>query len=688
MRRVSIIFFLFISLFTAYAVRAYPYPIQVTQPDGSTLSILIKGDEFFHYTTTLGGHIIAQGADKYYYYASYDTGRLILSSHRVSPYSARPSSLSSTSFPKEVAIRTREANIRLFSMAPSSKVKSYRTVVIPVQFYDVKFSISPARQHFENMINQKGYSENGATGSAKDYFDDNLKDSVDIRFDVADVVTLPNTLAYYGSNSETDSLSIKYDVNIKQFVKDACSKADPFVDFSQYNSVFIYYAGYSEAEGGGADAIWPLSWDMNSTSLVLDGAKISAFSCASELHGADGNSPSGIGIFCHEFGHILGLVDLYDTDYEEGGQGKGLWGSLSLMDFGCYNNKGRTPPYFCAIDRELVGYSKILSFDKGKTYTLGPINEKFEIYKVNTTVKDEYFLFEVRQEEGWDRFIGGNGMLIYHIDKSNNVAGSITSSVRWRTNTINCFSGHECADLVEAMPSAVSVKQIFFPGTGNVSEITSVSNPPLAGWNLHNVGIKLTNIKSVMGGVSFLVSEDNDEKLLNVINPSINAFQQEAVVTWESDMNILAKWGVRWKLNNESVTIYNERTVNKKECRIDGLEGGKDYLCELYYIGNTNNGDTLRVNFKTIEVNSPYPFIYGIKNKYSVGDTIDLRLFNILDAVNSISWFVDDRPVPGGQYIFQSTGKKVLSVEIEYSLDKSVETIKRSVNVIKNKDDE
>lgn len=693
MRRVSIIIFLFVSLYTAYAVGSYPYPIQVTQPDGTVLTILIKGDEHFHYTTTTGGRIIAQGKDKFYYYASYESGKLLISQTRVSPYTPCPMGVSAFSVPAESMIKIRQASISRFSSSAAVKsaksaVKAVRTIVIPVQFQDVSFAIQPAKQHFDNMINQEGYSENGATGSAKDYFKDNLSDSIDIRFDVAEVVTLSKPLAFYGANAETDSVVTQYDVNIKQFVIDACNAVDKSVDFSLYTSVFIFYAGYSEAEGGGSDAIWPLSWNLSSPLLTLDGVKIYTFSCASELRGADGDFPSGIGTFCHEFGHVLGLEDLYDTDYEEGGQSKGLWGTLSLMDFGCYNNQGRTPPYFCAIDRELIGCSPALSLEKDKSYTLQPINRKYEYYKVPSSVKDEYFLIEVREEAGWDAYIGGSGMLIYHIDKSSNIAGAITASLRWTTNTINTFSGHECADLVESMPSAVNIRQVFFPGIGNITSFTSLTTPPFAGWNLKNVGIKLTQIKNTSAGVSFSVSEDSDERLLKVLKPDITAYQQEALIAWDTDLDISAKWGVRWGEKSVPDSMYNERIVSKRECVMDGLEGEKEYSCEVFYIGNNSNGDTLSTHFKTVKVNSPYPYIYGIKNEYSVGDTLKLKLFNVLELTNSIEWYADGQKIDSQNYIFISEGKKKISVRITYSSDKTVEIIEKEVNVNMANEDE
>ena len=144
--------------------------------------------------------------------------------------------------------------------------------------------------------------------------------------------------------------------------------------------------------------------------IRIKGVRIGLVSCASELSGSDlgmeGSAiPAGIGTFCHEFGHFLGLTDLYDTDYGSGGMSSCLWGRLSLMDEGNYNNSGRTPPYFCAIDREQAGILTYEDAAAGTSVSLPPIHECGWAVRINTSTPGEYYLLEHRTESGWDAYI-------------------------------------------------------------------------------------------------------------------------------------------------------------------------------------------------------------------------------------------------------------------------------------------
>ncbi|MBO7764404.1 MAG: M6 family metalloprotease domain-containing protein, partial [Bacteroidales bacterium] len=320
MARVTIIILLMLVSAITKATPAYPYPIEVRQPDGSTIYMLLKGDENLRYRTSLMGDRMVLN-EKGYYVPTFKA-----------PTPARASICN-----------------------PIPMAGSISTLIIPVQFQDIRFSIKDPKTHFNNMMNSKGYSENNATGSVKDYFDDNLKNFIRVTFDVANVVTLDKEMAYYGENKE-DNLSNEsvYDLKVEEMIREACSKINPETNFAKYQYIFVYYAGYSEAEGGDPDTIWPASLDLSSSPIYLDGTNIVKVGFASELRGATGKTPSGIGAFCHEFGHILGFKDLYDTDYEDNGRSKGMWGTLSLMDYGCYNNQGRTPPYFNAIEWETL----------------------------------------------------------------------------------------------------------------------------------------------------------------------------------------------------------------------------------------------------------------------------------------------------------------------------------------------
>ena len=100
----------------------------------------------------------------------------------------------------------------------------------------------------------------------------------------------------------------------------------------------------------------------------------------------------------------------------------------------------RTPHYFCAIDRELAGTALYMSVSEGMTVSLEPSSIQGTTIRIPTSTNGEYYLVENRQQTGWDSYIGGSGMLIYHIDKSENIVDGITASMRRKTNLINAYA--------------------------------------------------------------------------------------------------------------------------------------------------------------------------------------------------------------------------------------------------------
>ena len=218
-------------------------------------------------------------------------------------------------------------------------------------------------------------------------------------------------------------------------VMEACKLADEKIDFKKYDqdgdgevdNVFVFFAGLDEASGAEEDHIWSHAWfimDGAGEDLFLDGVRINRYACAAELEGNtyDKSYMTAIGTFCHEYSHTLGLPDFYDTDYPEGGFAAALWLCTSLMDGGNYNNNGNTPPYFNAIEREILELSQPVVISEPGTYEMLPIN-KGTYYRINTTTENEYFLLEYRDNSLWDKYIGGSGVLVYHIDKSTKDAG-------------------------------------------------------------------------------------------------------------------------------------------------------------------------------------------------------------------------------------------------------------------------
>ncbi len=526
---------------SAYAVKAYPGPIQITQPDGSVITIHKHGDEFLNWTTC-GGHLVKQGPDGFYYLAEFSAqGAVQATAARVQPGLSIQGP--STVFPPAVA-RQRAQQLRqdlarefgarsdvsrlLPGLTPNVKgpaqsiaIGQKKFLVILAAFSDLAFNSATAQNDFFNLLNQDGYAGNGGTGSVWNYFYENSSGAFDPQFDVVGPVTLSRSFSYYGANDDEGK---NMAVRAREMVIEAIRIVDQNlgVDFSQYDNdgdgtidnVFVYFAGHNEAEGGGENTIWPHAWSTYDQSITVDGVTTSSYACTSELRAAAGTSMSGIGTYCHEFGHVIGLPDFYDTDGDENGAARGL-GAFSLMSGGNYNNLGRTPPYLNVIERTLLSWrpDSFDELDQEKQYELGPVSEN-QAYATLTGKDGEFFVYEYRKKDGWDANLPNSGLLIYHIDMSDNIVGDVSAIDRWRSwNGINSHASHQCFDLVEAVypESAISFdNQIPFPGTKKNTSFTDTSSPAAVDFAGNPTGVYLVNIADNGDRASFTVTKSAD----------------------------------------------------------------------------------------------------------------------------------------------------------------------------------
>lgn len=478
----------------AYAVRAYPYPITVTQPDGTTLTIQIHGDEFLNWTTA-GGRLVEKGQDGFYYLASFNSdGTKSLSKTRVSSNSlASFASSGNTVRPPQAAIAA--AKIKRQSIArignPDLATGEHRFLVMLIEFADLEFTIDNPNEQFRRLLNEEGYSDNGGTGSSYDYYYQNSGGRFDPTFDIVGPIKVSGNHAEYGNDRGSTAAS--------RLLAEACRLADSQIDFSIYDqdgngtvdNIFFYFAGHNAAEGGGDDCIWPHQWQLYTQhvgTITCDGVSLNtSYACTSEYRGT-GSTMAGIGTFTHEFGHVIGLPDFYDADYEENGNAAGP-GTLSLMASGSYNNNGCTPPYLSGFERSMLGWLDLTEWEESGTKTLKPVHEN-EAYTTPTATDGEFYVYEYRDGTGWDQYVGGTGVAIYHVDRSAQYLS------RWERNEVNNYENHECYDLIESSGNkwASYNSDKLYPGSTNNREFSSTSTPAAEDWKGNPTGFNLTNI--------------------------------------------------------------------------------------------------------------------------------------------------------------------------------------------------
>ncbi len=708
-------------------------PVYCEQPDGTSFSAIIRGDEFFKIITTEAGCAITQDSDGWWCYAYYDDdGAKRCSGWKVGSNAPADVISESRNIPlQKLAVLAKQQRSflpaeekpilkRIFEQrgvdtrSSDSEPVVKHGLIILAQYKDIKMKYG--RDDFNKMLNQDGYNRFGATGSANEYFKDQFGDRIDFKFDVSDVVTLENDREYYGGNSDSGG-----DKNAAQMVIEACNALDSKLDFSIYDddgdgkvdNVFVFFAGKDEADGGGEDCIWSHAWDIYSgtgQTLVLDGKQISRYACTAELDGS--NNIASIGAFCHEYFHIFGTVDLYDTDYEmSGGIAAGTWGRTSLMDCGNSNNGGNTPPYINAIEREHLGIAEAIVIDADGHYTLEPVHKNNMFYRINTDHEDEYYLLECRSNEKWDAYVGGSGLLVYHIDRSSRNAGfsekyneNHSAELRWNFfNEVNCRPDHQCADLMEAdsRPESFSVlnsywsatqniKNIFFP-TDRVNSISPSGKPYFSTWSGYVPSVSVTNISRTEEGVSFNVQGFSETTIVPPVVSSYTTdrFMDAAIIQFEADKSFEGEAVIEWGLTGKKTEKITKLPYSpgKYSVTLSGLEpNSKTYSVKIYFVEEGIVGEATTISFMTQTApKEDWPYIYmgSIKKNTDgsvpAGSKFPLRVYNAT-AATKIKWTFNGKEIEAGgdgYYVFNENG--VLRVYI--SLNNSNSIIEKKIIV-------
>lgn len=505
---------------SAFAIPARPRKVQVKQPDGTTLVVTIKGDENFHFASTLDGMPLVKRADGAYCYASLDAnGKMVASDQlahnqaerqavEVNFVSANNQTFSTVrSLGAERAAQRNAARVArlqkrnpqafskngLHKMAPATGGEGVgvtgkrKGLVILVNFKDKAMLSNHNQTEWNNFFNQVGYSNGGNFGSVHDYFYNQSYGKFSLDFDVVGPVTVSKNMSYYGGNDSNGD-----DSHPAEMAYEACKLVDSQVNFSDYDwdgdgevdQVFLVYAGYGEASSDDENTIWQHEWNFDEAglNLTLDGVKINTYGCSSELMGDYyDDAMDGIGTACHEFSHCLGLPDLYDTEYG-GGYGMSSWG---LMDAGSYNGDGCTPAGYSSYERWVSGWLQPTELKSAADIEdMKPLSDEPQAYVIyNEKTPTEYYLLENRQLKGTDVGLPGHGMLVLHVDYSEKA---------WEENTVNNVKTHQRLSVIAAdnKYTDATIEGDAFPGTSGNNELTDTSKPAATLFNANTDGRK------------------------------------------------------------------------------------------------------------------------------------------------------------------------------------------------------
>lgn len=454
MKKTVLILITLLCHLASHASKGWPYPITVSQPDGTQLTIRINGDADFNWVSTLDNVVLKQVGNGYYI-ANIDTNGMLSSSGTLAHDADKRSSAEQSLCKKQdvkafLTVNTRPERLaatRGFGGKSSTSffphTGSPRAIVLLVQFANRPFKVQPRKafnQYLNSMADKHqdfGNAEDRNTGSVKKYFSDMSGGKFKPQFDLYGPITMPKNAAYYGEGSSSME-------RYRELVSEACTMMDDSLDFSMYDAdkdgnvdlVYIIYAGYGESVSSIDSTLWPKAF-VCGTEIKKDGKYVRLAGISNELNGRpDGKYSStsgllinGVGLFCHEFSHCMGLPDFYPTvspqwttangkqDFDAyDNQGMEDW---DVMDNGIYLYNGYSPTAYTAWEREKMGWLTIETLTKEGKVELKSIDEGGKAYRIKNdknTSGNEYYIVENIQANGWNKKLPASGMMVSHVE--------------------------------------------------------------------------------------------------------------------------------------------------------------------------------------------------------------------------------------------------------------------------------
>ena len=579
------------------AIPALRQKVMVIQPDGTTVTIMLHGDEWQHFTTTDDGYTVKKNKQGYYVYAqkvddelratdivAHDqvgrTANEVAFLQGVKKY--QTPKMSAYNAQMKDSITKHQQQTLNNRRAARYDYNKFRGLVILVTWNDKGFSRDDYPTIINNMVNQEnyvGYDDEKFTGSVRDYFSDNSGGKFVPTFDVvgpytADFSQYDAQGGYKGD--EEDYKPYAY----AKILNDVINQADADVDFKKYDGdgdgivdlVYFVFAGNGSNYAGNDKRLWwphrsrlyRVTNDNKLYYLVKDGVVFSDYASSVELYGYTTQPKTvkidGIGTICHEFSHVLGLPDFYDANYETDGQSNDP-NEWSVMASGSYKNYSRTPVGYSLYERWSVGFCDAPeTIDVKGDYTLEPLPENQKGFLLPTPLDTEFFLFENRQQSAfkWDKYLP--------VDFSD---PSIWSLGGFKNNVVNTNAAHNYYELLRANGAHksgdyyVDSADDAFPAK-NKTELTNETSPAnLKTWDGTVNDWAITNIKMKNGVITFNVS--NYDVVSMAIEPAVVedlpvgvAKQLKAVMT-----PVYAKTQLTWSSDDESIATIDENGVVK-----------------------------------------------------------------------------------------------------------------------------
>ena len=517
------------------AVPAAPFIHQLRQPDGGSFAARQWGDEFRAGWETAAGYTVLFDPELLawtYAQNGYDGG---LSSSRRKVGTELPPGLAHGVRPKKGhGLIRRKRPFTGTSAVSSGSVSAVagNAVRSPAASSPTRWNIPVILINFSDTVTTHSVAEFTSllfgTGnwSFKEYYEEVSGGAFTVTPGPSGVqgwYTAVNGHDYYGQPSGWGPP----DKWPGELAYEAVAQADAAVDFSAYDAdgdcvvdlVAIIHQGPAQEASAATADIWSHSWSLSDTyryGLSLHGPYTTNDVCPSDPQRfmvvddyiiMPETLPAGldpgittIGVFAHEFGHTLGLIDLYDSDRSS--EGVGNWSLMASGSWGKVDRYGDRPSHLDPWSKRALGWLepvRVLASEVGKTLpTVVGGSQVWQFRDGSPAVGGEYFLVENRQQSGFDAALPGAGLLLWHIDESRS-----NNKSEWYPGCSNCSSHYKVAlvqaDNVYNLEHGANRGDAGdpFPGSTNKRSVGPVTSPAARLYSGNSAGFSLSSISDI-----------------------------------------------------------------------------------------------------------------------------------------------------------------------------------------------
>ncbi len=411
-------------------------------------------------------------------------------------------------------------------LATSSVQSLWRVPVIIVSYTDQSLTYGAAA--FDSALFDS--TDATPTGSVYDYYRWASGQQLKVTGKVVATVHSAYNKVFYGYNSWGLSRTAT-PRNIAGLVKEALDSCHTQVNWSDFDldgdgsvdMLWVVHAGIGgEASPDRYDNdLWSMTstlsgyWSNSSAFTTTDPVpgsttrfmKVNRFAMLPELSPLRAGNISEIGVYCHEFGHALGLPDLYDVS--DGGRidvGPGCWSLMATGGWGGDNYSPEYPTHPGAWPSLHLGWAQALAPTQDEQVTLRPIHEDLQVLELSFQGESdpEHFLVEARRREAFDRDLPTDGLIVTHVDMEVIEAALASNTVNSGPNTgLVVLEADGTHDLTTGRNRGDSGDP--FPGaSGQTFVYDDLAAPNTLTFKGSPMGVGLFDIAPVAEGWSFL----------------------------------------------------------------------------------------------------------------------------------------------------------------------------------------